>query len=139
MTHLSFEHDLIKDTMGATSTMSMVLPRGTLAVAVFDELNFDKRAIVRSGRFVAPITRRERDQFLAYVLTFNRNAISVMNCGLVPDPQTDCAFTPMWYVPKFAQTSKEWHEQFALFESLVMICGENLQRILQEWTANYLH
>lgn len=139
MTNLAYEFDLAKDTQGTTTTMHLVLPHGTRAHVVFDELDFEKRAFVATGTFVPPITRPHRDRFFEHVLRFNRNAISLLNCGLVPDPQHPTAFTPTWYVPKFAQTEKTWEQQLSMYESLVADCACDLRTLLKEWTASYLH
>ena len=76
---------------------------------------------------------------MQYILHFNRNSLSTLVMGFMPDPVNRGAFAPLWFVPKYAQSAKEWEASFAMYESLVDDCSGQLRKMMSEWTANYLH
>jgi hypothetical protein len=135
---LSFEFDLHKESVGVVSTLSIVLPMGTQVQIEFNELDFDKRACVRSRPYYPPIDRNGRARFLDYVLNFNRNALSYLDMGLMPAPTDDKAFMPTWYAPRKEETYISWNAKLGIFEGLVANCNHNIQKMMNEWT-NYAH
>ena len=139
MNDMSFEYDLHKDIDGTICTMSIVLPQGTPVTVSYDEINTDTRPTMRSGTFVAPIDRHQRNQFMQYILHFNRNSLSLLSAGFVVDPLNRGAFAPIWYLPKYAQEAKEWRRQINQFEGLINLCSGELRKMMDQWTANYLH
>jgi len=62
-----------------------------------------------------------------------------MNFGFTPDPLRLGTFAPIWYVPKYAQSARDWEHQITMFEALINNCSSELQKMMNEWTAKYLH
>jgi hypothetical protein len=138
MDELSKRHDLHKKVNGTQVELTIVLSHRTAVEIVYDAVDREKRAYIRSGCMVPPITKDGRSKFMNFILDFNRNAISVMDVGIMPHPKSDAAFTPTWYVPKGDYSYREWEVCLHTYEGIVKNASSEVSRMMLEWT-HYLH
>jgi hypothetical protein len=134
MDELAKRHSLHKEIKGTTVKMYVVLGLGTDVEVIYDAIDPDKRAYIRTGCFIPPITKDGRARFMNFLLDFNRNSTSVMSVGLMPHPATDCAFTPTWYVPKEDYRFEDWERCLNQYEGLVQDVTQNIGKLMNEWT-----
>ena len=135
---LSRAHDIDKTVDGAWASYDMVLPLGTNIAIRTHELNHQMRSHVRAGAFVPPIDRNGRDRFTTCLLNFNRNSLSYLDAGLMPDPQDDRFFNMVWYVPVTTRPYDRWVAGLSIYESLVISCAANIKAVVEQ-CLSYKH
>lgn len=138
MNRLSAEHDLTPEVDGTQLIYEITLPMGTRALIRYDDVNPQIRPLARAGALAVPISRANRDEFISYVLSFNRNAIAYLPMGIIPLPHNDGLFCPTWYISRKAQPEMQWQHEFGIFEGMVLNATHNLQKMMQRW-IQYQH
>lgn len=132
-------NDIPKNIVGTVSSGMLILNSGLPVSVEFDLVDLSKRAVLRSGSYVPPLSRNGRDRFFQFLLNFNRDCISHLpGAGLMPILDQEDAFAFTWLAPKREVVNQEWQKLINVYDQLAMEAAYRSKKVMEEW-IHYPH
>lgn len=125
---LADRRSLRREPDGARVTYRLKLAGTAALTIVTDELDPSWPCQVMSEAWPVPNTEAAHMEFMREALSFNRNALHHLHCGIRRDPNGSAQYRLMWQVPVTSEDAQHWAAKLQLFGRLTDKAWETLPR-----------